>query len=219
MAQRSYNQYCGLAQALDILGERWTLLVVRNLFVGPHRYKDLLDGLPGIGTNLLAARLKVLEREGIVRRRTLPPPAGSSVYELTDLGRELGPALLCLAQWGLRWLGRPKPGQVFRPAWGVLALIATFRRDAANDVRETYEFHIEREIFHVRIRDGEMQAEQGSAPQADLVIACDAESFVAVASRSVSPRGAVEQGRMQVKGDPAALDRCFEMFGLPATSG
>src|SRR5216117_1868167 len=101
MARRSYNQFCPLARTLDIIGERWTLLIVRELAIGPRRFKDLIDDLPGIGTNLLAARLKELERHGILGRRTLPPPAGSKVYELTERGRSLFAALIPLAQWGL----------------------------------------------------------------------------------------------------------------------
>jgi DNA-binding HxlR family transcriptional regulator len=92
--KRSYGQYCTVARALDVVGERWTLLLVRELSTGPKRFKDLLEGLPGIGTNLLAARLKKLEGEGIVRRATLPPPAGSNVYELTDLGGSLEPVIV-----------------------------------------------------------------------------------------------------------------------------
>src|SRR5712691_3728539 len=98
--RRSYNQYCALARALDVVGERWTLLLVRELLLGPRRYKDLLDGLPGIGTNLLADRLKHLEDAGMIRRVVLPPPAGSAVYELTELGRRLEPAVFELGRWG-----------------------------------------------------------------------------------------------------------------------
>jgi DNA-binding HxlR family transcriptional regulator len=87
MSDRTYNQYCGLAYALDRVGERWTILIIRELIAGPRRYKDLLDGLPGISTNLLAARLKSLEHDGLLQRRVLPPPAGSTVYELTPLGQ------------------------------------------------------------------------------------------------------------------------------------
>src|SRR3712207_3261653 len=101
MSGRSYDQFCGLAKALDVLGERWTLLVVRELLLGPKRYSDLLEGLPGIGTNLLAARLKALEASGLVGRRRLPPPAASNVYELTERGRALEPAIFELIRWGL----------------------------------------------------------------------------------------------------------------------
>jgi DNA-binding HxlR family transcriptional regulator len=106
MAKR-YEQYCPMAHALDLVGDRWTLLVIRDLMHGPKRYTDLVDRLPGIGTNILAARLRDLEAHGILVRRTLPPPAASKVYELTDYGRELRPALRELALWGARSLGPP----------------------------------------------------------------------------------------------------------------
>src|SRR5687767_6432977 len=100
MKHRSYNQYCGLAYALDQIGERWTLLIVRELIAGPRRFKDLMDGLPGISTNLLSERLKSMEQQGLLRRRVLRPPAGSTVYELTSLGQALEKALLELGRWG-----------------------------------------------------------------------------------------------------------------------
>src|SRR4030088_661030 len=101
MPKRSYGQFEGLAPALDSIGERWTLLLIRDLLLGPRRYKDLLEGLPGIGTNLLARRLKELQAVGVIDRRPPPAPAGSAVYELTERGRCLEPALIALAGWGL----------------------------------------------------------------------------------------------------------------------
>src|SRR6188508_1089348 len=98
--RRLYGQRCGVARALDIVGERWTLLLVRELMIGPRRFKDILGGLPGIGTNLLTDRLKDLEQAGVVARRVLPPPAGSTVYELTELGRGLEPVVFALGWWG-----------------------------------------------------------------------------------------------------------------------
>src|SRR5215211_4757632 len=130
MNRRSYGQYCAMARALDVLGDRWTLLIVRELLTGPKRFKDLLEGLPGIGTNLLAGRLKDLAGAGVLRRTTLPPPAGSSVYELTERGRELEPVLMGLARWGLDLLGE-------RAASG---LNVAFMAWTARWVRETYEF-------------------------------------------------------------------------------
>src|SRR3954451_19907456 len=106
MAKR-YEQYCPMAHALDLVGDRWALLVIRELMHGPKRYTDLVERLPGIGTNILAARLRDLESHGIVTRRMLPPPAASKVYDLTDYGRELRPALRELALWGARSLGPP----------------------------------------------------------------------------------------------------------------
>ena len=111
---KRYDQYCPMAHALDLVGERWALLVVRELMHGPKRYTDLVDCLPGIGTNILAARLRDLEERGIVTRRTLPPPAASRVYDLTDYGRGLRPAMRELALWGARSLGPPtEDGELF----------------------------------------------------------------------------------------------------------
>src|SRR5437660_12010745 len=107
-APRSYDQYCAVARGLDVSGDRWTLLIVRDLLLGPKRYKDLLSGLPGIGTNLLADRLKELEGAGLIERAVLPPPAGSTVYQLTERGLALEPVMIALGRWGARCLGAPK---------------------------------------------------------------------------------------------------------------
>src|SRR5881398_167543 len=112
--RRSYRQSCGIARALDLVGERWALLVVRELVLGPKRFTDLRHGLPGIGTNILAGRLRELERAGVIRRRTLPPPAASAVYELTEYGRDLEPVMLALGRWGARTLGERRPEQSMR---------------------------------------------------------------------------------------------------------
>ena len=114
---KRYEQYCPMAHALDLVGDRWALLVIRELMNGPKRYTDLVDRLHGIGTNILAARLRDLELHGVVARRTLPPPAASRVYELTDYGRELRPAMRELALWGARSLGPPTDGDELFPGW------------------------------------------------------------------------------------------------------
>jgi len=114
---KRYEQYCPVAHALDVVGDRWALLVVRELTQGPKRYTDLADGLPGIGTNILAARLRDLEAAGIVMKRTLPPPAASRVYELTDYGLELKPVMRELALWGARSLGPPTAEDELFPGW------------------------------------------------------------------------------------------------------
>jgi DNA-binding HxlR family transcriptional regulator len=113
---KAYNQYCPVAYALDVVGERWSLLVVRELQHGPLRYTDLLGRLPGCSTNVLAARLKELERHDVVRREKLPPPAASTVYSLTECGRGLAPVLGSLAHWGMRMLGPPPP-EALEPGW------------------------------------------------------------------------------------------------------
>jgi len=213
--RRSYRQFCSLARALDILGERWTLLVVRNLLLGPQRYKDLLDGLPGIGTNLLARRLKDLEQQGIVRRRQLPPPAGSTVYELAELGRGLEPAVIALSRWGLWTLQHPRPRNLFRPAWGMLAMRILFRPEAARGVRETYQWQIDEEVFHIRVDDGAAEVQQGPAPHPDLVFTCDSETFRGLAARTLSPEDALASGSLKFEGDVAALAHFREVFQPP----
>src|SRR3954462_10805280 len=117
MPDRTYNQYCGVARALDLVGERWALLVVRELTLGGKRFTDLKDGLPGIGTNVLATRLRQLEADGIVEKLRLAPPAATTIYVLTDHGRELVPAMQALGRWGARSLGEPQPAQAMRAEW------------------------------------------------------------------------------------------------------
>jgi DNA-binding HxlR family transcriptional regulator len=111
MTNKTYNQFCAIAEALDTVGDRWTLLAVRNLLMGPKRFSDLMKGLPGISTNILTERLKLLEDRGAVRMRYLPPPAASTVYELTESGSALADVLVALARWGSLTLGTPEPGQ------------------------------------------------------------------------------------------------------------
>ena len=219
--KRSYGQYCTVARALDVVGERWTLLLVRELSTGPKRFKDLLEGLPGIGTNLLASRLKMLEGEGILRRATLPPPAGSSVYELTGLGRELEPVIVALSRWGARLLDEPHEGDELRAGWAAVAMRSAL--GARGGSSGTYEFRIDGEAFHLRIRDGGEGAEarQGSAPDPDLVVEGDAGTFLAVASGRLGPEEAVESGMLRVEGGTGEdrevlLARCLGVPGAAA---
>src|SRR5919108_345576 len=122
MPQHRYQQYCGLARALDLAGDRWTLLIVRELVPGPRRFTDLIDGLPGISRNLLTERLRVLEHDGIIARQELPPPAARQVYELTVEGRDLATAMTPLIAWGARRLGDRKPEESFRARWAAVGM-------------------------------------------------------------------------------------------------
>jgi DNA-binding HxlR family transcriptional regulator len=224
--KRSYGQYCTVARALDVVGERWTLLLVRELSTGPKRFKDLLEGLPGIGTNLLAARLKTLEGQGIVRRATLPPPAGSNVYELTELGRSLEPVIVSLSRWGATLLDAPREEEEnLRAGWAAVAMRSAIGRGAAGGGSSTYEFRIDGEAFHVRVRDGEegdrVEVRQGSAPDPELVVEGDAESFLAVASGRLSPEEAVRSGALRAEGEreedrEALLAWCQSLVGPAA---
>lgn len=214
MSKRSYNQYCAIARALDIVGERWTLLVVRELLTGPKRFKDLLEGLPGIGTNLLTTRLKDLERYGVVRRTTLPPPAASKVYELTELGRSLEPVIAALGRWGLEFLDTPDREDDLRPAWAVVAMRSALKQEAARGLQETYEFRIDKEAFHLRIKEGEVEALQGSAVDPELVVRGSTQAFLALVAGQLEPAEALESGEIRIEGEQETLARCLEIFGL-----
>jgi DNA-binding HxlR family transcriptional regulator len=223
--KRSYGQYCTVARALDVVGERWTLLLVRELSTGPKRFKDLLGGLPGIGTNLLARRLKALEADGIVRRATLPPPAGSNVYELTELGRALEPVVVALSRWGARLLDAPREDDDLRAGWAAMALRSALEEGAAGGRPSTYEFRIDGEAFHMRVGDGEevegVEAKQGSAPDPDLVITGEAEGFLAVVSGRLGPEEAVQSGALRAQGEregdrEALLAWCRHLIGPTA---
>jgi DNA-binding HxlR family transcriptional regulator len=212
--KRSYKQFCPLARSLDILGERWTLLIVRNLLVGPQRYKDLLDGLPGIGTNLLAARLKDLEKEGIIRRRSLPPPAGSTVYELTERGWGLEEPIHVLGRWGIWTIRQDSPEDEFRPRWGAAALGIIFQPEAAAGVHETYEVRIDGEVFSARVDDGVLEIVQGAARDPDVVMSCDSATWRAMSS-SLTPADAIAKGRLKIEGSPTAMANFARVFQAP----
>ena len=168
---KSYNQYCPIAHALDVVGERWSLLIVRELVEhGALRYSDLHLKLGGIGTNILAARLKELERHGVVSRRKLPPPAASTVYELTPYGEELRPVLHLLAHWGARSLGPPTADTPLEPGWLAGALEMLFLAPPA-DVR--VEFRVDDEV--ASLVEGEPR--DGPVEEPDAVVACDRAGF------------------------------------------
>ena len=214
MAKRSYGQYCGLAHALDLVGERWSLLMIRELMTGPKRYKDLLKRLPGIGTNLLAKRLKHLEEHGILERRTLPPPASTDAYVLTDLGRALEPVLIGLVQWGYRTIPRPQKDTVHFPGWSVLAMKAVFRADRAEGVDDEYEYRVDDEIFHAQVKNGQLTTSQGPARHPDFVLTTDGKTFLAVVSGEMVMEDAMRQNRLTVTGDAEAFARSTTLFDL-----
>jgi DNA-binding HxlR family transcriptional regulator len=214
MGRRSYQQYCPAARTLDVVGERWTLLLVRELLLGPRRYSDLLEALPGVGTNLLAERLRQLEAEGLVRRRRLPPPAGSAVYELTELGEELEDVVFSLARFGMRTLGRRRRGETFRPEWLVLALRGFANPEAARGVHESYEIRVDGAPLWVRVDDGSIETRPGPAPEPDVVLEVKAADFVRLGTGELSPAEAARTGAVRIEGDPAALSRFVDILGV-----
>lgn len=216
MKNRSYSQYCGLAYALDIVGERWTLLIVRELIPGPRRFKDLVDGLPGISTNLLSERLKRLERQGLLSRRTLPPPAGSTVYELTPLGQALEKTLLELGKWGSQFVPpSAEDATLLHVGSYALTLKTFFRPEQAQGVNETYELRIDNEVLQVQIKEGELQVQQGEALEADMILHADMPTYLGLLQRQMQPDEAISGRLIRIEGDPAALSRFLDLCGLP----
>jgi DNA-binding HxlR family transcriptional regulator len=171
---RRYEQYCPMAHALDLVGDRWALLVIRELMHGPKRYTDLVEHLHGIGTNILAARLRDLEANGVVARRTLPPPAASRVYELTDYGRELRPAMRELALWGARSLGPPTMTDELFEGWlsNAMDIVMAPRAPAGR-----FEFRAGGQEIASLI-DGEVL--DGPIDDADVVVEGDPEGIYAL---------------------------------------
>ena len=219
MKNRSYNQYCGLAYALDIVGERWTLLIVRELIAGPRRFTDLLEGLPGISTNLLSERLRELEQQGMLRRRTLPPPAASSVYELTALGQALEKTLLELGRWGSQFVPpSPEGAALLHVSSYALTLKTFFRREAAQGLNETYELRIGDEVLQVQISEGQLHVQQGEALKADVVFHTDMPSYLGLLSGEIAPNTAIGDGLIRIEGDPEALRRFLKVCRLPTAA-
>ncbi|MGP9021440.1 winged helix-turn-helix transcriptional regulator [Streptomyces sp. BR1] len=208
--RRSYDQYCAAARALDAVGDRWTLLIVRELLAGPRRYTDLHADLPGVSTDVLASRLKDMEREGLATRRKLPPPGVATVYEMTARGRELLPVLTALAAWGAPELAERRPTDAVRAHWFAIPLIQRLRRlpgaPAVLDVR------LDEGEFHVRVGGDEPLADlgpvygEGAAPDADARLVMDAETCRALAKGTLTVEEGVKEGRIEVAGDgPVAV--------------
>jgi DNA-binding HxlR family transcriptional regulator len=214
MTRRDYGQFCGVARALELIGERWALLILRDLILSPKRYTDLRRGLPRIPTNVLATRLKELEAAGVIQRRILPRPEGSVVYELTEYGRELEEIVLQLGRWGARSLGEPKLGDILNQDSLILALQATFRPEAARGLRVSYQLQFGDLVVHAHVDDGELDAAPGALGVPDLVIETEA-AIRALMAGEISPREAVESGSVRIEGDIVLLERFVEVFHIP----
>jgi len=211
MPARTYGQYCGVARALELVGERWALLIVRDLIPGPKRFTDLRRGLPRIPTNVLSARLKELERDGVVCRRVLPRPSGSVVYELTEYGRELEDVVGLLLRWGLKSLGEPRPDDAVNPSVLIVGLQLMFSSEAAHGLRATYELHVDDAVVHLRIEDGALDLGEGPLPGADLTIETDT-ALRALLSGEIGAAEARESGAVRVTGDASLLDGFVAAF-------
>ena len=219
MSKRSYGQYCALARAFDVVGERWTPLLLRELAMGPRRYADLQEGLAGVGTSLLSERLKELEAEGIVVKRFLSPPAARWVYDLTDDGRELAAAMVPLARWGVKRLGTLQKGETFSLSWMLLFLREAADTEAAAGVHDVYEFHTMGQSFHVTVDDGIVDARPGPAPRPpDLTVTAEPEVLAAMAAGELLATEAMAAGKVTVEGDEGARIRSLQILA-PAALG
>lgn len=213
MATREYGQFCGLARAMEMVGERWAVLIVRNLLSGPQRYTDLRKGLPAIPTNILSTRLKQLEEAGLATRRALPHPERAVVYELTDYGRDLEPALIALGRWGARTMTEPRPGEAVTAGAVAMAFRTTYRPEAAEGLTVGYEVRMGEFTISPQITDGALTVHVGAHAAPDLVIErLTGEPVRELLTGARTPAEVLADGSLRVEGDPALLDRFTGMF-------
>jgi len=216
-SRRGYGEACPVAHALDLIGERWALLVVRELRLGPKRYSDLQASLPGAGPNVLSQRLRDLEAGGVLRRRTLPPPANARVYELTPWGAELEPVFRALARWGMR---SPMPRQGRLSSDSIMLGLHTFfdtahACDPAQRWTARYEFHLDRDVYRLHVVDGGVkELVRGDAGDpADVVVSGPRTGVQALLEGDTPPP------TVTVTGDRSALDRLLAATRTPTTDG
>jgi DNA-binding HxlR family transcriptional regulator len=211
--KRSYDDPCGLARALDLIGERWAMLVVRELLHGPKRFTDLRRGLPTASQNVLSQRLRELEEAGIVHRRRLGPPVSTSVYELTARGQDLEPVLFHLARWGSRApLTSTAPLSVDAL---VLALKTTFDPAAAGDLAARYELRLDEDRFRITVAGGRLDVARGGADLPDAVVETNAGTFRSLVFGGRSLADATRAGDVNVRGDRQAVARLVRLFPRP----
>jgi len=239
---RTYGQYCGVARALEMVGERWALLIIRDLLVGPKRYTDLRSGLPKIPTNVLATRLKELEQAGVVVRRVQPRPSGAVVYELTPYGAELEELVLGLGRWGARSLGELRPGEIATADSLIMALRSTFQPSEAAGLKVGYELRFGDVVIHARVDGGSLITGEGPLTAAAADVGANAEVDAAAGadvgapadlvgsptdlvveamaplspllSGELSAADVLANGIVRITGEPAELDRFAALFRI-----
>jgi len=213
--KRSYGEACRFASALDLVGERWALLVVRELLLGPKRFTDLRAGLPSASSNVLSERLRELERGGVLRRRKLPPPAGSWVYELTEWGMELEPVVTGLGAWGARSPSPPAHARIGTDSI-VLALRSLFDPEAAGELSASYELRLEGDRFHVDVAGGEIElGREGGGGDPEATIETDPGTLAAVLTGRLDLDEALQSESMSIAGSRRAVDRFLSLFPMP----
>lgn len=216
MNTRTYGQVCGLARALELVGERWSLLVVRDLLLGPKRFTDLMRGLPKMPASILSSRLNELETAGVVQRRVLAELDASVVYELTEYGAELDQIVLQLGLWGARSLA-PEEHDLFTLDSAILSMYSTFRPEASLDVHVSYEIRYSDEmVVHVLVEDGALKAAEGSYPDADVVIRPRDAVILSLLTGELSAAEALASGQVEIEGPAELFELLPRLFHIPA---
>jgi len=211
---RSYGDQCGVARSLDVIGERWALLIVRELLLGPKRFNDLLAGLDGASPNVISQRLRELTGSGVIRQRDLGPPARVRVYELTDWGRELEPVVLHLGQWGTR---APLPEGA---RWGLDSLLLALQATADPAVvNGRYELRVGADVFTVDGTSGSVRVRRGTADRPDAALTTDADTLHAVVLGKRSIAETAESGDLRLDGDSQAISGLVGLLQALTSSG
>lgn len=211
---RRYEDACGTAHALDLIGERWAILVMRELMLGPRRFGDLRADLPGLSANVLTQRLEGLEAAGIVRKRKLPPPASVQVYELTEWGKEAEPIIHQLGRWGAR---SPihDPAKPLSAVSMILSLKTMFDPAKAGDLKITVSFRCGEGSYWISIRDGQFRGESGEAISPDVVLEGIPGQIVGMIYGLLAFDEVERSGAVRIVGDREALARVMAIFDLP----
>lgn len=213
---RSYQQYCAVAKALDVVGDRWVLLIVRELMTsGPARYTDLLNGLPGIATNLLADRLREMEKAGLVRREEAPPPVATTLFHLTERGEALRAVLEELGRWGAPMMGVPQPGNVFRSHWLIFPLDAYLEDRSPEEPPVAIELRTGDEPMVIETVDGRVRTRRGAIEHPDAVITARPGLVLGLLSGRLDMAEARERG-LEFKGSQKALRRVIGDWARPS---
>jgi DNA-binding HxlR family transcriptional regulator len=212
--KRTYEDGCAAAHALDLVGERWALLVVRELLLGPKRFTDLRAGLPNASPNVLAQRLRDLEAAGVVRRGKLPPPAASKIYELTGWGQDLEPVIIALGRWGVRSPSKPPDDEL-----GVDSLILSFRTmfdpERAKGLSASYEFHLGEDRFRAEVAEEQLEIERGTARDPDARVETEAGTLAALVYDDLELDEALRSGELRIEGEREFMERFLTLFPLP----
>jgi DNA-binding HxlR family transcriptional regulator len=219
VGKRDYGQFCGLAAGLNIIGERWTLLLVRELLVSPLRFNELLVNLPGVGPNLLTERLRTLIQHELVEQLPVPGDGRAKLYRLTERGQQLRGPVLGLARWGMQFLSpQDRQGAEVRAEWGIIAVQAMVDTERVPDADEVYEFRVGDETFRVVVAAGEVRfvpdAAGESTRDAVVTVTSDPDTFIQIGAGMTSAFDALAAGQIKIEGAPDAIRRCTRMLGL-----